>query len=52
VKLKEMGAIPFYSFYYLNAPVMRNDPVMCKEFGGDCDKFVNKYLKIVWINGI
>jgi hypothetical protein len=51
VSLKTIGATPFYNFYYKNAIVKRNDPVMCKEFGGDCYKFVNKYLKIVWVNG-
>ena len=51
VKLKTMKAIPFYSFYYKNKEVMRHDPVMCKEFGGDCNQFVNKYIKIVWVNG-
>ena len=51
VKLREVKSIPFYSFYYKNLVVMRNDPEMCKDFGGDCHKFLNNYLKIVWING-
>ena len=49
VKLKEMKAIPFHGFYYKNKEVKRNDPVLCKEYEGDCSKFVNKYLKIKWL---
>jgi len=51
VSLKTIDATPFYNFYYKNTIVKRNDPVMCGEFGGDCYKFVNNYLKIRWING-
>jgi len=50
IKLSEMETIPFYGFAYKNAKVMRNDPVMCKDFDGDCYKFVNKYLNITWFN--
>lgn len=49
VSLNEMKAIPFYGFYYKNKEVMRNDPVLCKDYGGDCAKFVQKFLKIKWL---
>ena len=30
---------------------MRTDKKLCKEFGGDCEKLINKYFYIKWING-
>lgn len=46
VKLSEMQTLPFVAPYYKGETVPRTSDTMCKESGGDCFKFVNKYLKI------
>ena len=50
VKMNEMKMIPFVAPYYKGKMVPRQSMDMCKEFEGDCFKFVNKYLKIQWDN--
>jgi hypothetical protein len=51
LKLSDMKTIPFYGYEYNNVRIKRTDPVLCKEFDGDCEKFVAKYLKMDWLNG-
>ena len=52
LKLSDIQSIPFYGFYYKNKAVKREDATLCKEFGGDCFKFVSKYLDITWTTGL
>ena len=37
LKLSDMQTIPFYGFEYENVQIKRTDPVLCKDFGGDCE---------------
>jgi len=50
ITLSEMGTLPFIYPYYKGQMVQRESMEMCKEFDGDCFKFIKKYLKIEWIN--
>ena len=43
VKMSEMKTLPFVAPYYKGKIIPREDMTMCKEFGGDCYKFVKKY---------
>ena len=43
-----MNVTPFLGFFYKGELLPINDEKTCKETGGDCQKFVTKYLKIEW----
>ena len=48
ISLSEMKTLPFYSIYYKGNMLKRTDDVHCKETGGDCFEFMNKYLIFNW----
>jgi hypothetical protein len=47
-----MGILPFLAFSYKGKAyehtILPNMPELCKETGGDCFAWVNKYLIINW----
>ena len=45
-----MKVMPFFSIYYKGDIVPRESQSLCGEFGGDCFKFVSKFLKLQWID--
>ena len=45
VTMSEMKTLPLVGLYYKGDEVPRQSMIMCKEFGGDCFKFVKKYQK-------
>jgi len=48
--MSEMKTIPFIAPYYKGKEIPRTSMTMCKEFDGDCMQYVQKYLKVKWIN--
>jgi len=50
IKMSEMKTLPFIAPYYKGKEVPRVSATMCKEFGGDCFKFIKKYMKVHWGN--
>ncbi len=46
IKLSEMGTLPFVAPYYKGKEIPRHSKDMCKDYDGDCFKFVSQYLKI------
>ena len=51
ISLSQMKTLPFVGPYYKGKIVPRTSDEMCGgEFGGDCLKFVQKYLKFEWYN--
>ena len=46
VKLSDMKTLPFLAAYYKGNAIPRTSMDMCKEYDGDCFKFVNKFLKV------
>ena len=50
VEISKIKSLPFVAPYYKGSAVPRTSQSMCGEFGGDCFKWFNKYLKTRWNN--
>jgi len=48
--MSDMGTLPFINLYHDYKTIHRTSKTMCHEFGGDCFKFIQKYLKVQWEN--
>ena len=48
ITMKEMGSFHFHALNYKGHLLKKKDEKICKEFKGDCMKFIKKYLKLNW----
>ena len=49
ITIQEMGSLPVYTPRFKGRTLKNRDDKVCKKTGGDCLKFVQKFLDMFWI---
>ena len=47
--VSKIDSFPMYGMYYESVHLNRHDNMKCKEFNGDCFKFVEKHFHMDFI---